>query len=399
MSLIKSNSTLIAFKTAYGSSLGSDKFYFLNYIQNINFEVVSNRLNNKFIGSQNIVNNQFVSPEVNLNISYLQQSDLYNEQIFGFKSTSDYSINLSSLVSVASSTYFNNSAFILFSDLESSDLIYQIKNSGFNTSMISISFGRLFLKSYAFSYKVNNHAVVSASFVSDSLKVANLLNSNSVYSIQNADETTSVISTSLADTFLSSTGLPAKNSLIYSMRNLSFSNTFSSTNNPGPTISTFLDGLIQSLDFSFQLNRDKIYSFADSSVDSTSPIYRGVILPIIGSLKISGISKNFTQGNISNIFTADNKFNMTLLVKSKDVDVITNSYTEILFEKITVERFNYSIDINGMLNYSIDCSFQVTAESGFKFKNYNSLNPNYTEVFASDFEMQTSDNFLPYAHV
>ena len=183
------------------------------------------------------------------------------------------------------------------------------------------------------------------------------------------------------------------------MKNLSFTNTFVSTLNPGPNINTFLDGLIQSLDFSFQINREKIYAFKDSWNKLTYPISRAVILPIIGSLKISGISKNFIQGNLNNIFTADNKFNMTLIIEGKDINSITTNFSELFFEDIAVEKFNYSIDINGMLNYSIDCSFQVTSESGFKFKNYNTVSPYYSQILSSNFEIQTSDNFIPYVHI
>lgn len=397
MSLIKSNSTLIAFddSATNGANIG---FNYLNHVQNISFDISSNRLNNKFIGSEKIINNQFVSPEVNLNINFLQQSDLYNEQIFGIKPTSDYSVNISTFYYLIRG-FINSYAFILFSDLESSDLIYQIKNSGYNESMMAISFQGLYLNNYSFSYKINNHATVSASFLSNNLKIANLLKINNDFYIQAPNDINKKINSSAVSNFTNLSLVPANQSLVYSMKNLSFTNTFASTLNPGPNINTFLDGLIQSLDFSFQLNRQKIYSFQDYYTNSTLPIYRGVILPIIGSLKISGISKNFVQGNLNNIFTTDNKFNMTLTIEGKDIDAVTTNFTELFFEDIAVEKFNYSLDINGMLNYSIDCSFQITAQSGFKFKNYNIASPYYSQIVTSNFEMQTSDNFVAYVHI
>lgn len=397
MSLIKSNSTLIAFGdlATNGANIG---FNYLNHVQNISFDISSNRLNNKFIGSEKIINNQFVSPEVNLNINFLQQSDLYNEQIFGIIPTSDYSVNISTFYYLIRG-FINTYAFILFSDLESSDLIYQIKNSGYNESMMAISFEKLYLNNYSFSYKINNHATVSASFLSNNLKIANLFKINDDFYIQAPNDINKKINSSAVSNFTNLSLVPANQSLVYSMKNLSFTNTFASTLNPGPNINTFLDGLIQSLDFSFQLNRQKIYSFQDYYTNSTLPIYRGVILPIIGSLKIAGISKNFVQGNLNNIFTTDNKFNMTLTIEGKDINAVTTNFTELFFEDIAVEKFNYSLDINGMLNYSIDCSFQITAQSGFKFKNYNIESPYYSQIVSSNFEMQTSDNFVPYAHI
>jgi hypothetical protein len=41
-------------------------------------------------------------------------------------------------------------------------------------------------------------------------------------------------------------------------------------------------------------------------------------------------------------------------------------YYQLLLDNITVESFDYSLDINGFLTYSIRCSIDIDSKKGFK---------------------------------
>ena len=82
MSILKSNSALIAFDN---SSLSNpNEFSFLNYVQSFSLNNTSNRLNQKYLGSSTLNKTQFVQPEVDLSIKYIQKNDFFNEKLFGF---------------------------------------------------------------------------------------------------------------------------------------------------------------------------------------------------------------------------------------------------------------------------------------------------------------------------
>ena len=220
--------------------------------------------------------------------------------------------------------------------------------------MSSVSIGNLYLNSYSTSYRINQVPTVSVDFLSGDLKIEKIANS---LLLKNWDETNIQLTTSYIDNLKLNTA-NAK-SLIYVMSGLSMSNDFDQkTFMPGIAINSLLNGVIQSLDVSFEFNRSKLYFFENKNSVSS----RKIILPINGSLKISGISYNINIGNINNFFNSNLPFNMEFDI----LDDKKQIFSKIVYENLIVEKFSYSINLNGMLEYSLDCSFQVTNNSGYK---------------------------------
>ena len=347
MSLIKSNSALVAFDQTIFSNKKS--FVFLNFIQSLSFEISSNRIKSKHIGSATSTVNQFTNPEINLNLTFLQSKDFFNERIFGMNFSS-VTYGSQYFFKNLLNEFYNTNCFILFNDVNANDLIY----SNIKSLMSSVSIGNLYLNSYSTSYRINQIPTVSVDFLSGDLKIEKIANS---LLLKNWDDTNVQLTTSYVDNLKLNTA-NAK-SLIYVMSGLSMSNDFDQkTFMPGIAINSLLNGVMQSLDVSFEFNRSKLYFFENKNSVSS----RKIILPINGSLKISGISYNINIGNINNFFNSNLPFNMEFDI----LDDKKQIFSKIVYENLIVEKFSYSINLNGMLEYSLDCSFQVTNNSGYK---------------------------------
>lgn len=371
VSLFKSNSTLIAFDNSKSSS--TEEFSFLNFIQSFCISNETNRLNEKYISSSTLNKSQFVEPEINLNITYLQKNDFYNEKLFGFNINPDTETNESTAKNLIKNNFFNKNAFILLSNDFYRDIACDIFNEGFNCNMTAISIGNLFLNSYSFSYSIGNLACANVNFSSSASKIDKLfatcgLQTNPAigYKIKNWDETLIPLNKSISVPFLEKTKNNVNKNIVYYMDNFSFQNDFESTTAMGPTINTFLNGLIQSLDFSIDFSRRKLYFFNNTNV----PADRKIILPIKATFNINGISTDFKNGNLKNLFSSDKKF--LCLISMGDPINIDFDYYQILFENITVESFDYSLSLDGFLTYSIKCSIDIDSEKGFKIIEKNS---------------------------
>jgi hypothetical protein len=379
MSLIKSNSALVAFDEKVFSN--SEKFIFLNFIQSISFDISSNRIKSKHIGSATSLVNQFTNPEVNLNLTFLQRKDFLNEMLFGmnFASTdSESQYFFKNLVN----NFYNLNCFILFNDINANDLIY----SNINSSMSSVSIGNLYLNNYSISYKINQLLIVSVDFLCGDLKIEKILNN---LLLKNWNDSNIQLTTSYVDDLKLNTA--NAESLIYVMSGLSMSNTFNEkTFTPGVAIDSLLNGVIQSLDVSFELNRSKLYFFENTNSVSS----RKIVLPINGSLKITGISYNINIGNLNNFFNNNLPFDMyiDMLDEAKEV------FSKVVYENLIVEKFSYSININGMLEYSLDCSFQATDNSGYKVITLGQPSDYFAKLLSSNSDdLKTADEIFLYA--
>ena len=385
MATIKSNSVLMAFDYSVYSE--NNIFKYLNFIQSISYDIKTNRINHKSIGSDVYIKSQFTKPEIETTVTYLQRSDFFNETLFGFGFEIDYlTANNSALKNILNG-FYNKNAFILMSDTYMNDLALQIKNKGFNSEMLSISLGNTYLKSYSFGYRIGEMPTATASFVSSDLKISKI-SYDGQFKLNNWSDNLITLDENVINNFLTSTNENLNKNITYHMRNLSFQNDFDMAEIPGPNISTFLNGLIQSIDFNIDINRNNYYFFQSGN----SPVDRNIIYPLIGKIRISGISKDIITGNFDYFFNSDKKFTMTLLVGEDATSGIlkaTSNYYDIVFNDLTVENFSYTFDLNNFLVYSIECSVQITPSQGFNIKRKYTLE-NINILYSSDSQMLTT---------
>jgi len=378
MSIIKSNSALIAFDKSF---VGDDSdFQFLKFIQSLSFDIKTNRINSKHIGSSTSITNQFTQPEVGLNISFLHSRDFLNEFLFGCYFSAGADDDKSFFNKVIKNGFFNKNSFILFNDIQGYDLIY----SNLNSSMNSISIGNLFLNNYSVSYKINQLPVVSIDFLCDNIKIDKITNTLKLKNWNDSEY-------QLSDELLEDLSLSTLNadSLVYVMNGLYSSSNFNLKNySLGISMDSLLDGIIQSLDVSINLNRNKLYFFNQTS----SVGDRKIILPITASLKISGISNNLKLGNTKDFFSDNSSFYIVLDLLNKKKEISST----VIYENLIIESFSYSINIDGFLEYSMDCSFQITDTSGIKIiiKEQSST---FQQIKSSDLEPLKADDYFLYS--
>lgn len=382
MALIRSNSALVAFDGSIFSKY--EDFIFLDYIQSFEIDVTSKRVNDKFLGEVYKPKKQFVKPQVVLNMNFLQTNNMSNELLFGFtkilKETSLVTfvdtLNPVSYQGALKEPFFNKSAFVIFDEFGNNDLIAKIINNNFNQNMITVSLGNLYINSYSFNYRINQIPVVSCSFLCSDFNLAKLQYLNSFYYLNNWNGSSIKLSPSSIENLKTSSDYP-REKLVYLMKDFKFENTFASTTTPGPNISNFLDGLVQSLDISINFDRGEFYFFNGTNDVSS----RKMSSPKL-NLTIDGISNKFEIGNINSFFNADQSFSCSILMG--DTASENQNVTKLLFDKLFVDGFSYSIDTNGFLNYKIQCSCDINRFEGFRILEINKADPNVVVFKSSD---------------
>ena len=383
--IFKSNNVLIGFDKNAKLGATSD-FEYLNFVQSASINFNSNRIDQKSLGSSESYLNQYSSPDAQLNISYLQRVDFYNEFLFGF----NFITNNSRKVPIAekfSNGFLNNTAFLLFSNQQGYDAISELKsNSDSLKEMDALTLGRVFLNSYSINYSVGSPPIVNASFSSSRSRISKIQeiskqNGSTNYAVPNWDSSYLEIPYSKANSLYELTNKNQRENIVYHMRNFSMSNTFGQSDGsaivPGIEIKTLLDGIIQSFDLNFDIGRSKFNFFEKDFED------REFIFPIKGSLRISGLSSKLNSGELSYFFEKDKKFNLTIGLGTSS-SLIDSDYYEIIVENISIQSFNYSLNVNGNLEYSIDCIFQITKTGGLFFKQVKTKTSSSSSISSSN---------------
>lgn len=377
MSLIKSNSVLLAFDNSYLSD--NEEFNFMPFIQSAKLSTKIQNIDKKFIGTQDELSHQFLPPEVSLDISYIQRDDFYNEKIFGF-AVNDYESQPVSILAILSQNEFNNKNAFLLTTPELIDLITTISASSFDTSMIAMSFGNLYLNSYSFAYSNGQLPVVSASFVSNKLKVSNLTANNSIYYMQNWDGKSIAIKRKKIDYLYSLSDQSVYNNIIYRMDYLSLDSSLNNASIPLTSLNSFSNGVISSMSFSLNINRNNFYSFEGNL--SEQPI-RKLSLPVIGNLTITGLVDNFNNSNLDLLYSNLNLFSMSITIGDQNMEVDGNIH-KLIFDNLRIDSFEYSTTINERIQYTMQCTFKITENSGLRIAKIKSFDKVFFEVESLD---------------
>jgi hypothetical protein len=386
MSLIKTNSVLLAFDNSY--ILNNKEFNFLPFIQTANLSTKIQNLDKKFIGTQNELSHQFLPPEVNLDISYIQRDDFYNEKLFGLFINAFESEQKSFFSNLMSSDFKNRNAFILTTP-DIIDLSLQILDNGFNTNLITISLGNIYLNSYSFSYAAGQLPIVNTSFVSNKLKTSNLLLSDAKYHMQNWDNSQIALKRKRINYFTELTDQSLYNNIIYRMDYLLLAGTLDTASIPLTSLNNFSNGVISSMTFSINLNRNVAFSFENEISDL--PI-RKIPIPIVGTLTINGIVDNFNNSNLDLIYNSSNVFTTSITVGDLDPLKECNVH-KIIFDNLRIDSFEYSTNINQRIEYSMECTFKITQDSGMRIINLKTFDKVLYDLWSSNAKnLSTSDS-------
>jgi hypothetical protein len=306
MSLIKSDSVLIG--TSPTSS--SDSLVFLENIIDYNFKINYNMLTNKYLGSNTDLKSQFISPSIDLEFSFLQTFDFYNENKF-YLNTSNASLPFlyyfNTTPTVA--TNYNYNILMLIADQQNADFLKYIYSKRANAKINYINFETVYLEKYNLSYSNNSLPVVNIKFSADTLNSSSMVIED--------------FSSILRYTYLNNLGISrifyntyfdALN-IISNYKKYYFEFLLSVTTKLGSglleKVASILNGQIQSLEINLDINRQNLYFLFQSKNTAHS---KPAILPIMGSLKISGISTNQFSGNIIDNFYVDYVFDFSIQI-------------------------------------------------------------------------------------
>lgn len=386
--LFKSNSSLIAFDNSKQIGINSSpetnvNFKYLNFIQSINFDSSPKRVSQKSIGKS--LNNKilYTDPDLTINISYAQRIDFLNEGILGLHVREVGGEDKSMIYDLYNNT-ISKRAILLFKELSGTDLLLDIIQSGYSTDLIGIYFEDLYLNSYSFAYTYGSIPIANVSFSAEKVKIANLekLITDTYTHVLSDDSRYPLYQKSAQDLYELTNQDLGKN-IVYVLNGISLENQINSTEAPISNIDSFLSGNIDSFNLSLDLNRNKFLFFEKGN----GTFSREFLLPCIGSLKFSGKTSSFTQKSLQDFINSDKKFSLKIKVGKENYDMERDDYSELLFSNIILENFSYEISVNGFLNYSITCSFEINQFDGFVVESINKK-----ELLLSNrFLLQTSD--------
>ena len=381
--LFKSNSSLMAFSEPYRSE---QSFAYLNFLQSINFETTTKAINQKSIGKTLNDKILFNDPDLNINISYIQRTDFLNEFLFGFFYSSfqeDKSIFYNYI-----KDSFNKNAFILFKDLNNqsqNDLLSDIIASGYSTDLIGIYFEKIFLNSYSFSYSYGSLPIANASFSAEKLKISKLqkeILDTQAYIL--SDTNRYALNQLIAEDLQIQTNENLGRNIIYLLDKISLENQVSNLEAPISNIDNFLSGNVETFNLSIDLARNRFLFFEKGN----ETFSREFLLPCVGSIEFSGKTASFTEKSLQDFIKSNNKFSLKLKIGKENFNSAVDDYTEISISNIALENFSYQISINGILNYSIKCSFEINQDNGF---NLNVISQKETNLSNNRFILRTSD--------
>jgi hypothetical protein len=254
----------------------------------------------------------------------------------------------------------NNGAVILLNEKQGEDIFYKIKNNGYTDDIVAMSIGQIYLNNYSFSFSVGSAPIARASFTANELKVSNIQN-QSFLDWQNINRT--LTEKAIID-YEAFTNRGLKRNVVLQINDFSYTTQgFESLNFPSIDFSSFVESTIQSIDFSFDFQRNKFFFF-ENGMSSTD---RYFLLPLLGNIQVAGIMQNINKKTLDSIVSSDNKFSMTL---SLGLDDENKNKTLLNFSNIEINSFDYSVSINGFIQYTLNMTFQVNETNGFKISSY-----------------------------
>ena len=392
MAVLSSSSALIAFdELGYNTS---DLLYqYLNQIQNLNLSFNSKFRDKNFIG-----NTQdkylFDSPEVTLELNYIQNPSLLNEQIFGFDIDSSVAAKKSGLSSIFNG-FKNKNAIIIFDDNNyASDLAIKISKNNFSTDLVIFNLGDLFLQNYSLSYSYGLLPQVQCSFISSQLKVSNpYLRSEIYYFLDNYSREINLTThkENITDKLTVEDIRAKRGDLVtLTVKNFSISSTLNNISIPGLNrITSLQDSIVKSLNLNFEIERENIYEISTNlNFSENKCTSRPISNAINAKLNISGTSLTFSKTDINLFINSINiykGFDISININNDQTALIfpTKTNAVIEFKNLKVENFSYDLGLDGTLNYQLSCSFKIDDQIGFFIQASSPIDETDVDLFLS----------------
>lgn len=372
--ILKSNGAFVLIGDPPSWKINGETGRLFSLVQNLSFGLTNERQQLKQIGYKNyIVNHINRSPTVNLTIDYYLSPYLNNEFLLGFGGRSTTS---ESFFSSNNSNLSNNNFYVIIDNQNGRDAISEARKKSPQTINFSgydvLSFGNCYLNNYNLSFSIGNIPVVSTSYSCSNMKIDDLTgniltipainhqsgNANNAGSLNLGNSTYPILSGYLDTTGIS--GLDISKLPVVSPRISSF--TLENLQVGGIPLSSQANPILQNLNINLDFKREDLYGLGSNYVYDRKLQY-----PINGSIEIQALVSGFSSGFISGLFNNESDYDFNIAFKDTTNNPASGSYK---FTNAKLENFNYSMQVNNIMNFSASFSVEIINESGFYISRY-----------------------------
>ena len=355
--IIKSNNAIIAAQAATTAFSTYNKILKLHKIaQTFNYSIDYSRQQSKQIGSQELATNEIYNqPDVSLNISYIPEPNFSNEVQGRFLNStpkdefknmfdagdSEDSINFYVLVSENQEDSFVDSIpFDTLASLSGDD---------------AIAFGNCFPESYSLSYAVGDLPKVNTSYICSNVVFDNLTGTSMEMPAINmtGGNNDNVGRCSFGFTKDLSTSALEKSPPIVNPTNSGSDITLQNLQVGGQEISG--KHLVQSVNMNVSMPRVSAYGLGNDYAFG-----RKMQFPANGTFSVSSQVSGFESGAMTGVLDSDQLYQFDLTLEASGKTMIYR------IEDAKLGSSNYSMDINGRMNFDANFTFQVTQNKGLK---------------------------------
>lgn len=367
--VLKSNSSIVVIGDAPAWKTGQETGRILSLVQNCDFSISNDRQKIKQIGSQFYAVNDIVrAPEVSLNLTYYLTPYINNELLFGFNG--DSSIYQAGLANLKSR---NQNIYVLIDTEDYRDGVSQFKTGATNFSGYNaLTFGNCYVSKYSVSYALNSVPTVNVGLAASNVRFESL--TGNVVSIPAIN---SVSGNNSGSGYLNLTGLYATLDSGYISGDLQGKSEYnapvaiSNASNfylqdlqiGGVNLSSGYAPILQSFNLDIDLARTSLYGLGSNYVYDRKLEY-----PINGQAQISCLVSGISSGNFQSILTGESGY--SLEVAFCDSKKLNTGFYKI--ENAKLDSINYSMQVNGTMQFDAAFSFEINDASGFAIKRLSS---------------------------
>ena len=356
--IIRSNNAIVAAQdstTAFSTSNKDLKLHKL--AQTFNYSIDYPRQQSKQIGSQDLTANDIYNqPDVSLNITYIPEPNFSNEVQGRFLNSTPK--NGFKNIFDASEGQESTNFYILVSENQEDSFIDSLgfgsPPNNFN-GKDAIAFGNCFPQSYSLSYAVGSLPIVNTSYICSNAVFDNLVGTSMempAINMTGGNNDNVGRSQFYFNQDLSTTALekappivnPTNNGSDVTLQNLQVG---------GQAISG--KHLVRSVDMSVSIPRVSAYGLGNDYAFGRKRQF-----PANGSFSVSSQVSGFESGAMTGVLDSDQLYQFDLTLEASGKTLIYR------IEEAKLGSYNYSMDINGRMNFDASFTFPVTQEKGLK---------------------------------
>jgi hypothetical protein len=383
--ILKSNGAFVLIGDSPSWKTTNETGRLFSLVQNLSFGVANERQKLKQVGYENYaVNHINRAPNVNLTIDYYLSPYLNNELLLGFNGRTFYEnfgiSNFRTFKGVdfldesfndRDDDFSSNNFYVIINNKNGDDAISEARKWSPQTINFSgcsvLSFGNCYLTNYQLSFSVGSLPMVSTSYLCSNMKIDSLSgntltipainprsgNANNAGTLNLANSAYPILSGYLEAP--STTNLNISKLPVASHRNSSF--ILKNLQIGGVALSQQSQPILQNLNINIDFERTDLYRLGSNYVCD-----RKLEFPSNATIDIQGFVSGFQSGFLSGMLNNENSYDFDIAFSTATNNLATGFYK---FQNTKLENFNYSMQVNEIMNFSASFSVEMANETGF----------------------------------